>query len=67
LGVVGVLLVISMYLFVFVGQREVLAGTPYTLVVQPGVPPESVQLVERTGSVGSLNDFCRSVGSGTPW
>ncbi len=46
LGVVGVLVLIVLYLFVFIGRREVLAGTPYTLVVQPGIPQESVQLVK---------------------
>ena len=45
-GILGlIVLVVLCYLFGFVGRREVLVGTPYTLVVQPGVPKESVQLV----------------------
>lgn len=44
--IIAVLSLVILYLFVFVGQRQVLAGTPYTLVVQPSVPPESVELVK---------------------
>lgn len=46
LGILAVLLLaLALYLFVFIGRRVPIADSPYTLVVQPGVSDESVQLV----------------------
>ncbi|HEU4798186.1 MAG TPA: hypothetical protein VFT63_04610 [bacterium] len=38
---------VSVYLFVFPARREPMAGTPYTLVIQPNVSSHSVELVKR--------------------
>lgn len=45
--ILGSIALVSVYLFVFPGRREPLSGTPYTLVIQPNVSTQSVELVKR--------------------
>jgi len=45
--ILAVIALFSVYVFVFPGRREPLAGSPYTLIIQPNVSTESVDLAKR--------------------